>query len=361
MRFPGLITSSFLACGACFLPAGQAAAATIQTLGDRSAVASIDRSAEFDPLAANGTPISDYTEGGLFIGVNGDSWVGQGLPLFDPFHGASGPDRTFFFPFGGSDGWVTIQTTDSRKIFGIEFMYGNGWTTGDIYGVPWGNHDAIVVWQTWSGGSMVSSGTIGGGPLLEMGTILGFYDPAGVDQLLVKCTIASSGDPTLQALALDHVHVQLTDCSALGNCSGHGTCVATGTCMCDPNWIGADCSVSSLSAAGRVPDGTGAAPLLVSRHAGNMVTLTWSGSCLASDVDYSVYEGTLGNFAGHQPVSCSTGGGTTMTFLPMAGDRYFLVVPNNGVWEGSYGLTSSSAERPASPGACYPQMIGACP
>jgi hypothetical protein len=196
---------------ACFVFGGRADAQTTQTLGAGSAVTSIDRSATFDSLVVNGIALSDYAEGGLFVTVDGDSWVGEGVPVFDPFHGANNPDRAFEFPYGGSQGWVMIQTTDSGPIFAVEFMYGNGWTTGDVYGpYPWGNHDAIVEWQTWRGSSMVSSGIIGVAPILEMGTVLGFNDAAGFDQLLVRCTIASSGDPNLQALALDSVHVQLS-------------------------------------------------------------------------------------------------------------------------------------------------------
>jgi hypothetical protein len=58
---------------------------------------------------------------------------------------------------------------------------------------------------------MVSSGAVGGATLLQMGTIVGFYDPAGFDQLLLRATVANSGDPTLQALALDNVVVMLTN------------------------------------------------------------------------------------------------------------------------------------------------------
>ena len=193
------------------LLAGPSRANTVQTFGSGSAVGTADRVANFDPLSANGTPISDYVEDGLFIGVDGDSWVGTGSPVFDPFHGANGTDHAFECPYGGSLGWVTIYTTDNRKIFGFEFLYGNGWTTGDIYGpYPWGNNLAIVEWQTWNGNTMVSSGTIGGAPLLEMGTVVGFRDAAGFDRLLMKCTIASSYDPNLQVLALDNVRVALT-------------------------------------------------------------------------------------------------------------------------------------------------------
>lgn len=48
-------------------------------------------------------------------------------------------------------------------------------------------------------------------PLLQPGTVLGFFDPTGFDQLLVRATIAGSGDPTLQAIALDAVQVMLTN------------------------------------------------------------------------------------------------------------------------------------------------------
>ncbi len=428
MRSSGA-AASILAVSACLVLGGFAGAATVQTFGPGSAVPAGDRAASFAPLVVNGTPLSDYTEGGLFIGVDGDSWVGEGLPLFDPFHGANGSDRAFYFPFGGSPGWMTIRATPSAKIHAIEFMYGNGWTTGDIYGVPWGNHDAIVTWQTWSGGAMVSSGTIGGTPLLEMGTILGFYDPAGFDRLQVKCTIASSGDPSLQALALDNLLVQLTDCSAVNNCSGHGVCIATNTCacyagwmgvdcsipscfgggncsghgtcvapdvcmcdagwggvdcstpfcfgvancsghgtcvgpdlcMCDAGWGGQDCSIPMVLAAGRVPDGSGGPPLSVARAAGGAVIVAWGASCLASDTDYEVYEGWLADCSSHLPVACSTGGASSLTFIPQPGDRYFLAVPRNGSREGSYGLRSGGLERPPSTAACVPQQIGGCP
>jgi hypothetical protein len=46
-------------------------------------------------------------------------------------------------------------------------------------------------------------------PIMEMGTILGFFDPAGFDRLLLRCTSAASGDPNLQALALDNLRVDL--------------------------------------------------------------------------------------------------------------------------------------------------------
>jgi hypothetical protein len=45
---------------------------------------------------------------------------------------------------------------------------------------------------------------------------------------------------------------------------------------------------------------------------------------------------------------------------PAAGNRYYLVVPTNGVVEGSYGLTSEGDERLQGSSACMPQSIASC-
>ena len=95
-----------------------------------------------------------------------------------------------------------------------------------------------------------------------------------------------------------------------------------------------------------------------------MVTLDWGVSCRAGETDYGVYEGALGNFASHAPVTCSTSNLTSWgPFLPDPGDRFFVIVPSNATAEGSYGLESSGAERLVSPAACLLQTIGApvCP
>jgi hypothetical protein len=109
--------------------------------------------------------------------------------------------------------------------------------------------------------------------------------------------------------------------------------------------------------AGGVPDGSaGSTPLRVARVGVDDVELTWADSCAVGDQDYAVYQGTLGDFAGHVPVDCSTGGATTHTFTP--GDSvYFLVVPRNASREGSYGTDSAGAERPRSGSACVPQAL----
>jgi hypothetical protein len=92
------------------------------------------------------------------------------------------------------------------------------------------------------------------------------------------------------------------------------------------------------------------------------VTLSWTGSasCNPADTDHAIYEGTLGSFTSHVPVTCSTAPGHSWNFTPQAGNRYFLLVPINATREGSYGLGAGGAERPVSASACKPQLM-ACP
>ncbi len=83
--------------------------------------------------------------------------------------------------------------------------------------------------------------------------------------------------------------------------------------------------------------------------------LTWGASCVNTDIDYGVYEGTIGNFATHVPLQCSTSGLTTTTVTPSPGSTYYLVVPNDHIYEGRYGSSSSGAAIPAGPTRCYPE------
>ena len=191
-------------------------ATTVTSTGAGSAVTSVDRAATFDRLdyTHNGTPLSDYTEGLLFISTDGDSTVGLGpsqQPPFNPFHLPLDPaTQAFFFPDWGNTVPVIIRTTDGKPIYAIEFLYGNGWTTGDIYGVPWGNNFGWLKWQTLRGTTVVSSGQIGPNPQIPVGTIVGWYDPDGFDELHVKCSVSNPSPPNFEELALDDVHVQLS-------------------------------------------------------------------------------------------------------------------------------------------------------
>lgn len=114
------------------------------------------------------------------------------------------------------------------------------------------------------------------------------------------------------------------------------------------------------TAASVLADGPGGG-LMVEKAAGDDVTLSWGPSCQASDDDYGVYEGSIGDFSSHQPRTCTTFGALSHTLTPEAGDVYFLVVPQSGVVEGGYGTTSTGAPRSAAAAPCREQQIAGCP
>jgi hypothetical protein len=197
---------------ACLVLAANASAMTILQ-GEGSAVTTVDRFANFDSLTVNNTSELDiYAENGLGITTANQNW-GADPPtppfVLNPFHIEPVP-TAFYADAWENLEWVTIQTTDSKPIYGLEFMYGNTWTTGDLSGVPpyspWGRSDATFEFQEWRGGAMVDTGSQ---TFLALGTVVGFYDPAGFEQLLVRATSNLSGVPNSQALALDNLKVQL--------------------------------------------------------------------------------------------------------------------------------------------------------
>ncbi|MCP3977765.1 MAG: hypothetical protein GY716_00345 [bacterium] len=118
-------------------------------------------------------------------------------------------------------------------------------------------------------------------------------------------------------------------------------------------------------AGGEVPDGDDipGPPLTVEKLAGGDVRLAWSPSCRPGDTDYGVYEGDLADPDALAPLVCTTGGVTTWDLSPGFDGAFYVVVPNDGVTEGSYGDTATSTERPSSTAACVPQSLGApvCP
>jgi len=128
---------------------------------------------------------------------------------------------------------------------------------------------------------------------------------------------------------------------------------------------------SDLEATYAVPTGSGGVPdgmfipgvQLWGRRVGTDVELGWAPSCVGTDADYAVYEGTIGDFTSHVPAgapSCTTGGATTTRFTPAAGNRYFLVVPQGQAFEGSYGFDSGGAPRARSGAACQVQFVSDC-
>lgn len=105
-------------------------------------------------------------------------------------------------------------------------------------------------------------------------------------------------------------------------------------------------------------------PLQVQRLGNGDVQLTWSPSCQSGDTDFGVYEGDLANpGASLTPVACSTGGTTQWDVAPSYDGSFYVVVPNNGASEGSYGDTGAGSERLPSLSACQTQVLAApaCP
>lgn len=94
---------------------------------------------------------------------------------------------------------------------------------------------------------------------------------------------------------------------------------------------------------------------------GNL-TLTWSASCSEGASDYGIYEGTIGSWFSHTSKDCHDDPpALTEEVTPAAGSMYYLVVPQNGAEEGSYGL-ATAGERPVGAAQCQAvQAITACP
>jgi hypothetical protein len=92
------------------------------------------------------------------------------------------------------------------------------------------------------------------------------------------------------------------------------------------------------------------------------LTLTWTASCSEGANNYGIYEGTLGTWYSHSLEDCDdTPPALTEEVAPAAGSNYYLVVPQNGAEEGSYGL-ANFGERPVGAVQCIsPQSVTPCP
>jgi hypothetical protein len=109
-------------------------------------------------------------------------------------------------------------------------------------------------------------------------------------------------------------------------------------------------------------DGRGNASLRLAKNVDGSVMLSWGPSCTGESEDYTVYGGTLGDFASHVPASpCGIGGTRSWTVTADDASRYYIVVPRSLDREGSYGLDGAGLERPPSSRACFAQEIAVCP
>ncbi len=108
-----------------------------------------------------------------------------------------------------------------------------------------------------------------------------------------------------------------------------------------------------------------AAGLMVDKSASTPgdLALSWAASCSPGAVDYAIYEGIIGDFTSHTMIDCSDDGDPfTEEVQPLPGGRYYLVVPLAFDSEGSYGTSSTAAERPVGMEVCQAsQVIAACP
>jgi cysteine-rich repeat protein len=125
----------------------------------------------------------------------------------------------------------------------------------------------------------------------------------------------------------------------------------------DGNVLESDaCGATCLAVpCGVVPPGT----LVLERGLPGLLTLTWAPSCLATDDDFAVYRGVLGDFDSHLAVACSTSGVESASLPLPVEDSYFLVVPRNTYSEGSYG-SAAAGERPPSQLPCAAQKLTSC-
>jgi hypothetical protein len=151
--------------------------------------------------------------------------------------------------------------------------------------------------------------------------------------------------------------VAMTTTTSATSCPGRGI----GTTFCEIGNGSTDAFLPRTPAlAHEAAPGGRISGLTMIRGAGSDVTLNWLPSCSTGDTNYEVYEGSIGSWYSHVPVTCATGG-TSSTFAAAAGNRYYLVVPTNGTGEGSYGKNSASVERPVGSTVCVPQALGTCP
>ncbi len=102
--------------------------------------------------------------------------------------------------------------------------------------------------------------------------------------------------------------------------------------------------------------------LAVARTAGGLA-LSWSADC-GGGSRFAVYRGDLAQgYASLRPEPGACAIAATSTTVPQGSGAadFFLVVPNDGAFEGSYGKTSGGTQRPPAPVACMPRdAVSSC-
>lgn len=158
----------------------------VYSTGAGNSVTTVNYSAKFDPIVT-GMSLLNYTEDNLIVSIDDYAHL--------EFSPGPGFDNKFHYGSGGNYSYVTIKTADSKEIIGLEFILGNGYGTSGYMG-----------WEIYDNNILVNSGNSG---LIARGTVVGWKDIDGFDELRVGC--AYSQGYTFgqhQAIAIDNVNVQ---------------------------------------------------------------------------------------------------------------------------------------------------------
>lgn len=151
------------------LVAQSATANVVQSVGEGSAVTSVNASADFENMASlNANP---YSEGGLLfsrtnLSFNNNGCGYSGCSGHTGFNGFTGN-----YMYGtGTGGSFSISALGAALIYGLEFKVGSG------YGV----NNTSVGWQAFLGGNQVGAGSIAS---FAVGQVIGFASATGFDEL----------------------------------------------------------------------------------------------------------------------------------------------------------------------------------
>ncbi len=82
----------------------------------------------------------------------------------------------------------------------------------------------------------------------------------------------------------------------------------------------------------------------------------WDASCSGADIDYAIYRGFMTDFTAHASLHCTTGGALDLNIGLGPGDLYYLIVPTDGLVDGSYGQ-GQNGERPVGVQVCRTQSL----
>lgn len=143
--------------------ASPAFGAVIQTLGDGTAVFTVEASAEFeDPAAVTAVTYMEDTLEFTRVGLSQNGCPNNGCPGHPGFVGFSGE-----FMYGIGNGYFSIETTGGQFFTGLEFRAGTGYAT------------ELMSWEAYRLGTLVGSGTL----LAPSVVNVGFSDSLGFDEL----------------------------------------------------------------------------------------------------------------------------------------------------------------------------------